>query len=286
MIQRQEGSAITEFVAALFTLVPVFTLFALVGKFSDIEHAAQSGAKYQAWEVALAGTEQSDDLKGEMHKRVFREKSFIQSADKGADATVYPDRSLWMVDDAESGNTRVEMVSFGEDGYSNNLHNGSAGLDHYALHAEVLGFDFGIEDIDKDGLYDSTVNLSLNDVPRLGFTGQSVCANGGQDSYLACLKRNNAILVDDWSSVSPGMVEDRVRELIPALEPWELLADGIDAVLDPDPGIPLRIQGSQDAYKPFDDVKEIDKAPGYVVPDLVPQRNLGSYEDEGIEDSP
>ena len=42
MIQRQEGSAITEFVITLFTLVPVFTLFALVGKFSDIEHAAQS----------------------------------------------------------------------------------------------------------------------------------------------------------------------------------------------------------------------------------------------------
>ena len=282
MMQRQDGSAITEFVVALLTLVPIFTLFTVVGKFSDVEHAAQSGARYQAWEVALAGTELSDDLKGEMHKRVFREKSFIQSTDKDTDTTVYPDRSLWMVDDPESGNTRVEMVSFGEDGYDSNLQNGSAGLDHYSLGVEVLGIDIGIEDIEKDGLYDSTVNLSLNDVPRLGFTGQAVCANGGQDSYLACLKRNNAILVDDWSSVSPEMVEDRVRELIPLVEQWELIAEGIDAVLDPG----ILFFGAPDTYKPFDDVKEIDKAPGYVDPDIVPQRNLGSYEDEGIEDSP
>ena len=159
-------------------------------------------------------------------------------------------------------------------------------MDEYSLYIDNLPgvVDFGIDEIENDGLYDSEVNIALNEVPWLKFKGEQSCGNGTQDGYLACMKRNNAILVDDWSAVGPESVENRVRELIPLVEQWEVVADGLDAVVDPP--VTLELFLTQDGYKPFDDVKDIDKAPGYVVPELVPQRNLGSYEDEGIEDSP
>ena len=82
----QNGSAITEFAVSLLLLIPLVTLFSLVGKLNDVEHAAQDGARYQAWEVAVTGPQYhgAGVLKSEVHKRILESKEFIKTDDSQA----------------------------------------------------------------------------------------------------------------------------------------------------------------------------------------------------------
>jgi len=287
---NQVGSAITEFVITLFALVPIFALFTLVGKLSDTQNAAQQGARYQAWEVALTGARNNpaNELKLEVHQRVLDTNKFITSVDQEADAVnENPDnRFLWGMSSPTSPGTREALINFEDEGYANNLANQGAGLGAYALSYDVpvLG-NVGISELDENGLYNAQINFSINEVSSLEFNGGMNCGNGTHASYFACLSQNNAVLADDWSADSPGAVQRRVKDLNPALPLFEPVVDAIHLIADPPVGIELQLPTPAfDVYKPFKDARSIDEAPGFVLPDIVPRRNLGSYEDEGIEE--
>ena len=272
--QRQKGSAITEFAVAMATLVPMFALFTLVGKLSDVEHTAQQGARYSAWERTVNTPENKSNavLGTEIHQRVVQKKALMSSTDGSAETTNQADRVLWGMYGKTSGEARESLVAFDEDAYQSQLNNSSPGN-----YADTLGvLVSGMEEIDKDGLYNGEVRFSVNNVSWLGFEGGISCTHGNQANYLSCMKRNNALLADDWSAVSPDQVSDRVRELMPPVfeEAWEIYADVLGTAEDIGSAIVL--------YNPFEDIRHIDDAPGYVDPEIVPEGKLGSYEDEGI----
>lgn len=281
---RQNGSAITEFIVSLLVVIPLITLFTLTGKLSDVEHAAQSGARYQAWEVAIAGAPNHNvaDLKSEVHKRILDPKAFIQSTDSQAPVDQNPPRYLWGMYGYNSGENREAIVSFDEQGYVNGLSNNAAGLDVYGLNWDVpvLG-TVGIDDLENDGLYDARVGFAINDVTFTRYSGNVNCGHGTRTSYLTCMERNNALLVDDWSAGSPQSVQERITKLNPGLALWEPFAKD---VVDPIISVPFFIPTlAFDFYEPFDDIKRIADAPGFVLPDIVPQRNLGSYSAVGMK---
>jgi len=259
---KQQGSAITEFVITMFALVPIFLLFSLVGKLGDTQNAAQQGARYQAWEVAMTGAQNNsaDELKLEVHQRVLNSNEFIESvAPIPTTVEEHPNRHLWAMPATNNPANREALVSFDQEGYQNNLRN----------------------NIDRNGLYDAKIGFAINDVSALEYNGQVPCGYGSRDSYLTCMERNNAILVDDWSAASPGQVQRRVQKLNPALSLWEPFAELVHDVADPPFPLGVLTPAAQ-WYRPFNDIKAIDQAPGFVLPDLVPQRNLGRYEDVGI----
>jgi len=282
---KQQGSAITEFVITMFALVPIFLLFSLVGKLGDTQNAAQQGARYQAWEVAMTGAQNNsaDELKLEVHQRVLNSNEFIESvAPIPTTVEEHPNRHLWAMPATNNPANREALVSFDQEGYQNNLRNSGAGLGLFALSFDVPGIgDVGISDIDRNGLYDAKIGFAINDVSALEYNGQVPCGYGSRDSYLTCMERNNAILVDDWSAASPGQVQRRVQKLNPALSLWEPFAELVHDVADPPFPLGVLTPAAQ-WYRPFNDIKAIDQAPGFVLPDLVPQRNLGRYEDVGI----
>jgi len=281
----QTGSAITEFIATLLVVIPLLTLFSLIGKLSDVEQAAQGGARYQAWEVALAGPDNhgTTALKSEVHKRILEKKEFIKTTDNQVPVDQNPNRYLWGMYGYRSGEDRESILAFDEQAYDNSLANNDAGLGVYGLSVDVPALGtVGLGDLEKEGLYDAKVGFAINDVTFTRFSGNVNCNHGGRESYLACMERNNAILVDDWSASSPQLVQERVSELNPGLLLWKPFAKDI---VDPIIELPFYIPTPAfDFYEPFDDIQEIGDAPGFVLPDIVPQRNLGSYSAAGIKE--
>jgi len=279
MISRgiQHGSAITEFIITLSVLIPIAMLFSLIGKLSDAEHAAQQSARYSAWERTLSSNAQKSDdvVAAEIHKRVITKNAFIQSNDGQSDTDNQADRVLWGMYGRTSGAQREALISFDEDGYDFGSNNNSIGG---ALQVPSM-VTTGMSGIEDDGLIDGNVSFAVNNVSWLGFDGEVQCGHGTLDSYLSCMKRNNSILVDDWSAASPDTVRYRVKERMPfSLDVWEPIADVLG---DAEDAIGT-FSGIYGGYNPFKDINRIDEAPGYVLPDVVPARRLGVYEDEGI----
>lgn len=286
-VVAQNGSAITEFIVSLLVLVPIFTLFTLVGKMSDVENAAQEGARYQAWEIALTGSGATNTqaLKAEMHERILQTNEHILTDTSSVDVEDNPDRPLWGMYAPGNGGQREALVNFDDAGYANETSHHNPGLRAYALQWDIpipTLDTVGIDGIDRDGLYNAKVNFSINEVTALGFSVDNSCSNGTHDGYLVCMERNNAILVDDWSAAEPSVVVSRVQELNPALFLWKPFTEVLETVeelplLIPTPGF--------DFYEPFKDLQHIDRAAGFVLPDVIPQDKLGSYEAEGISEA-
>ena len=279
--RKERGSAITEFIVALFTIVPMFTLFTLVGKLSDAKHAAQEGARYQAWEMTVDASKSRDELKSEVHQRIFQSNSFIQSTDEDSDTEIHPNRHLWGMHGQQSGSEKEALFSFDEEGYSNTMVSRYAGtaVNTLGVTIDPVG-ELGIDEFENNDLYNAKIDFAINDVSWLRYEGGVACDSGTRESYLGCISSNNALLVDDWSAGSPDTVSKRVEALNPQLGLWETTAEVIDATIT----LPFEIiTPGFEIYDPFEDVKEIEDAPGFVLPDLVPTPRLGSYEDQGIK---
>ncbi len=60
---RQSGAAMVEFIiAAVFLLIPLYLAIQALGKFADVKHMTQAGARYAAWERSVWFNETRSDF--------------------------------------------------------------------------------------------------------------------------------------------------------------------------------------------------------------------------------
>ena len=280
-IGTQQGSAITDFFVASLVIVPLFLLYPVIGKMSDVEHSAQQSARYAAWErTTSSAAEKPNAVIGqEVQSRIVNQQTFIESnpTESADEIAKKNDRVLWGMMTPTGGGSRQEFVSFDKNGLK-----GSSGSSEDLGHSsDLLIVTTGMSDMDRNGFHKAEVDIAINEIALLKHKGKNNCNTGDHESYLTCFNRYNSILVDDWSASSPAQVQDRVKERMPImLNAWEPIASaigGVESLFD-----------KADAligFNPLKDIRHIDDAPGYVAPDVVPQSKLGNYEDEGIKES-
>ncbi|MGB0865886.1 MAG: hypothetical protein ACPGSC_05220 [Granulosicoccaceae bacterium] len=280
-IKTQRGTAITDFLVAMLVFSPLFLLYPVIGKISDVEHSAQQSARYAAWErTASSATEKSNAvINHEMHARVVNQQTFIESnsADKAEDLSDKNDRMLWGVMTPTGGGTRQELVSFEKVGMK-----GTSGTSRdLGKASDLLVITHGMSDLDRNGFHKAEIDIAINEIALLEHKGKNNCNTGEHETYLTCVNRHNSILVDDWSASSPAQAINRVQERMPVMiEAWKPIAHAIGGVENLFDKADTLI-----GFNPLKDIKAIDDAPGYVAPDVVPQSKLGSYEAEGIKES-
>ena len=136
---RQQGQALVEMVVAgLFFLVPLFLAVVALGKFIDVQHTTNMGARYAAWERTVwydAGGK-FDDINAPNHKsgaqihaelaaRIFNDRSrnvsVIANTDKNAKSFVNGIDPMWrdnanvrflrQFDQASTGMTKTPVKS-------------------------------------------------------------------------------------------------------------------------------------------------------------------------------
>jgi len=280
-MNEQHGSAITDFLVSCLVIVPLFLLYPLIGNLSDVEHSAQQGARYAAWERSVhpSHAKANPRIQQEIHARIVTQQAFIvselppQQAGDLKDA----DRTLWGMAVPRGKGDRQELVSFQNEGYA-----GTAGHSEDAgASGDLMIIVEGMQDIDRGGLHTARVNYAINEIALLGFKGKATCNVGQSDAYLTCMDRHNAILVDDWSASDPGQVQARVQERMPfMLELWKPLAGALDKAESA-----FGSAGDWIGYNPFKDIRAIGDAPGHVAPDIVPLSRLGNYEEQNLKES-
>ena len=76
--RRQQGQALTEFLVISIAMVPLFLLLPMLGKYQDINHAAQAASRYLAFDATTRNGSQSSDgfkppaqLADEVRRRFF-----------------------------------------------------------------------------------------------------------------------------------------------------------------------------------------------------------------------
>ena len=112
-------------------------------------------------------------------------------------------------------------------------------------------------DLETRGLYNVKVRANINS--NTYFSGTKDCTNKDNSAVFACVYRNNAILVDGWSSRDADQVEERTRSLVPLgmLKPL---------------GKALSLLGK---LPMLTELESLEDAFGYIEPDILPPDRHG-----------
>lgn len=236
------GQALTETLVALLVLVPIFMLIPYLGKYLDVKHKAQDGARYAIWERTLfsdggAGWDSGENTKSDAQIRAEVKARLVgdPSAPIVADTSANTRNLLW--EDHSGGNLvpldnfaptltetqepfpyglqgrsflgKPESLSvFGSlarDGLP--IVNGLDGL------SDILGgaFDFTLG-LNSRGFATSRVDLPVLDLPIFDRVGATLDINVATDQRT--LTARSALLADAWIPGSEGNYRDRLDGLV------------------------------------------------------------------------
>jgi len=241
MRARQGGQALTETLVAFVVLVPVFMLIPYLGKYLDVKHKTEDGARYALWERTVfsdpgaswgAGENQKSDtrIRSELRARIIEEPRAPITA-QTPDGERNP---LW---DTHQGDDLVDLADF------------DASLDEsrepfpYGLRGSVLGtpdslslfgslaqdglpvlnelgaisdlaggaLDFTLG-LNTQGFATSQVALNVTDLPVFTRVGAGLDIDVAEEQRT--LTANGAILTDPWVPGSEGNYVDRLDGLV------------------------------------------------------------------------
>ena len=266
------GAATTEFVVSAGVLVSLLLGLPMLGKMANVNTTAVQASRYAAWE-ATVGKRDTIRLANEIEHRFFANPdsglSHTQAIAPPAGGTA---RALWGSARSDSSGKRLGLFRPGSGRLSVTLHNGTLPGEAGGVVVEgvkalgVLGRQGVIPnskwDLETQGLVNAVVSAEISSTPMLGATEDSRDCSGAQSQEtFACLRRNNAILVDTWSAAGAGEVAERTRALVPAgmLKPLGQAMDAFSRVLPP-----------------VVDLRGMDKAFGAVEPDILPPDRYGN----------
>jgi hypothetical protein len=111
--RKSNGQAMVEFlVAAIFFLVPLFLAISILGKFSDVQHTAESAARYATWERTIwyensgsgfhskngPNTKSSAEIRNETAARILNDRAaaiIVRSNDRNANGFINGLDPMW-----------------------------------------------------------------------------------------------------------------------------------------------------------------------------------------------
>jgi hypothetical protein len=206
---RQRGQATTEFVVLALALVPLFIVVPLIGKYIDLNQAAEQSSRYVAFEAAARNTSNSwktdAELATEVRRRFFSNSDApIKTNDVAGDFSAHRN-PIWT------------------------NHNGAPLLDKFETSVGVKGDVSGLNaiaatapfrgmlDLSNDNLYTGTVTLKIADIANFK----------PFDKIALATSRKTVLLADAWTARGATSIRDKI-EGAPAMYP----AAAIKAVID------------------------------------------------------
>lgn len=261
MLQRQQGSALTEFAVIAIVLVPMLSFAPLLAKISDVNQTTIQASRYAAWERTLApdAVKTDEKLSTEVNNRFFSLPDEAIKTEQGLLGGEKNQNSFWAV---QGGQDRL-FKSGGSDSRVATVNEKIPGTAAGTVSQQVsrignamAGFmSDAVWDLENDGLYTARIGVNIGSNTLFAGDETEDCGNKKNEKVFNCLKRHNSILADGWGASGPEQVKQRVKSLVPA------------NVLDPIANL-AQVVGTLPVFKEF---KKFDEeAIGYVAPDVLP----------------
>ncbi len=229
-----KGSALTEFAVLTLVMVPLFSMIPLLGKISDVNHTVVQASRYAAWERTVADPSRKSEgaLSLEVNNRFFAKTDLAIRSNEGSLSGEDAQNVLWTgFGENEEKTNRLLITGSGnilastrnmslpkadQSSFSLDLDPGKLSKSIAKVGDVMDGLISNAKwDIEGKGLYRATVNANVRS--NTFFPGGGSSCNGESSGKIfTCIRRQNAILVDSWSSGSSEQSEERTRALVPA----------------------------------------------------------------------
>lgn len=267
--RRARGTAVSEFLAMLALLVPLFLLIPYMGKVADMNHTAVQASRYGAWErvVAPGDTKGAGVIATEARRRLFSRMGAPIITGQGVIDDNNERNVLWV--DHAGGR---KFVNYADARFAES-EAGTPGKVAGAVTDAMAGFGQLLEelpgavrpsgkfDVNTRGLMRAEVGVNIAGTVVKPIDAGTDCDGATNTRTFVCARRHNVILADNWDASSPGQVETRVR----AMTIGEIFGE---------PARLLKAAADQDVPgNPFQDF--LGYEPGIVKPDVVPEDRLG-----------
>ncbi len=257
---RHKGAAATEFLVVGGILISLLFGLPVLGRMGDFNSTTTQASRYLAWELTV-GKQDPQQLANEIEHRFYgRPGSALHHGQATAPPAPGRDNPLWA---SASTGASSPLFETGKGRLRVRLENsplpGRAG-GQIVDGVRVLGSAQNVIpdakwDLETRGLFNAEV---LIDTGYPGSSGSAQegknCAGQQQEGVFACMRRNNAILVDSWASRNAGEVAARTRSLVPM---------GMFRPLG-------RVMSQAGRIPFFQDLKGLDDYLGRVAPDILP----------------
>jgi hypothetical protein len=266
----QTGNAVTEFIAMLAALVPMFLLVPVMGKIGDMNQATVQASRFAAWERTVAAEDQKSDgqLVGEMHRRFYSSLgAFIKTGQSADNQNASHRNPMWRDHSGARLLRNFDDVSAGiENSQTPGSGAGTVGQ-LMSTFLNAMGRFRGNSDnfLNNNGLYRADVSSNVAAISMAPFNHGTNCAGEQTDQTFLCIRRHNVILADSWSARDPEQVANRVKSLVP-MSIFERFAVITDVLARAPDTLPMAQE-----FAGF--------RPGYVAPDVIPPDRLGPYQD-------
>ena len=220
--QQRQGQALAEFLVMSVAMVPLFLLLPMIGKYQDINHAAQAASRYVAFDATTRNPSQSSDgfkppaqLADEVRRRFFSNSDApIKTGDTAGDFNA--NRNLFWRD--PFGNPLIAQfndvgISFGQSapnqvGGFNTASDGQVFNLIPLTNAPTLG-------LQSPGVLTGNVSVNLANLPS------EIKSIAPFDAINLSLERHTSLIVDGWSARSPQQAEDRFGNLVASTRPLQ-----------------------------------------------------------------
>ncbi len=227
---RQAGQALTEFLVIALTLVPLFLLLPMVGKYQDLVHATQMASRYAAFDATSFGNtagfnpwKPPAQLAAEVRRRFYSNADApIKTGDVAGDFDA--NRNLFWRDPwghALIRNFSDVGVSFGKDQPTQAGGFDASGSDGAALFANA-----GVIGLASPGVYTANVSVTLANLPA------GIKSTEPFDKLDLTIKRHTSLLFDPWHSPDTERTEERVGKLAPIGTAVAAVAPVLDGAID------------------------------------------------------
>lgn len=232
MQRKNKGNATVEFVVGAVVLVPLVAVIPVIGKLTDINHASEQAGRYAVWErtVSDGSSKSAETIENEVRNRFYATPDKLIKTEEAISGSV---NEYWTVRQPSPSEKSVLFHS-STNGISLNLNN------HAIPDTMTSTLSESIEtagelmsnlipdarwDLDGKGFYKASIVADINTY-GLFPVGESCVASGSEGSV--CLKKHNAIFVDEWSAGSSAVAESRTRSMVPGgifKEPGNIIAN-------------------------------------------------------------
>jgi hypothetical protein len=204
------GQAVIEFLVALAALTPVFLIFPILAKYTDVMQAAEVASRYVAFESVahdpLHGYLRDEEIAAELRTRIFSNSDTPLrnvALENSAEATRNP---LWM-----DHRSRPLMAAPGS---AITARTNVTTRDPFPAARPWWHDGF---DLRARNFVSGSANVQLDAIPSL-----APFANGP-----LAIERRTALLVDDWTALNPADVRQRITRAGTAIYPAGALRDAL-----------------------------------------------------------
>ena len=230
--RHQQGQALAEFLVMSVAMVPLFLLLPMIGKYQDINHAAQAASRYVAFDATTRNATQSGDgwkpsaqLADEVRRRFFSNADApIKTGDTAGDFNAH--RNLFWRD--PFGNPLIGQfsdvaVSFGLN--APNQAGGFSAANEGQLFHQIPLANASKLGLQAPGIFTGNVSVNLANLPS------GISSIVPFDSIDLSIQRHTSLIFDSWNAQSPQQAENRFGNLVASTGPIGAVQSVIDRAI-------------------------------------------------------